>query len=251
MVTTPLAVSQWASRLEHHPDQRFVKYVIQGIQSGFKVGCSPSSPFRSAKHNMHSAQVHFEIIDRYIADEIQLGRIVGPISQPLGVHLNRFGVIPKSVPGKWRLITDLSAHKGFSVNDGITKDRCSLSYISVDEVAHQAIQLGRGALLAKLDIKSAYRLVPIHPSDRPLLGIVWRGDIYVDMMLPFGLRSAPKIFTAIADALEWCIRQRGVRFIAHYLDDFVTFGPPGSSECQRNVQVILETCKELGVTISR
>ena len=110
--------------------------------------------------------------------------------------------------------------------------------------------MGRGTLLAKLDIKSAYRLVPIHPSDRPLLGMVWRGDIYVDMMLPFGLRSAPKIFTAIADALEWCIRQRGVRFIAHYLDDFVTFGPPGSSECQRNVQVILETCKELGVPLA-
>lgn len=68
--------------------------------------------------------------------------------------------------------------------------------------------------------------------------------MYVDMMLPFGLRSAPKNFTAM------CIRQREVCFIAHYLDDFMTFGPPGSSECQRNVQVILDTCKELGVPLA-
>ena len=42
-------------------------------------------------------------------------------------------------------------------------------------------------------------------------------------MLPFGLRSAAKIFTAIADVLEWVARQGGVPEIDHYLDDIVTF----------------------------
>ena len=67
---------------------------------------------------------------------------------------------------------------------------------------------------ALLDIKSAYRLVPVHPDDSPLPGLTWCGNIYVDKMLPFGLRSAPKIFTA--DALEWCIREQGISFVAHY-----------------------------------
>ena len=79
--------------------------------------------------------------------------------------------------------------------------------------------LGRGALIAKLDVKAAYRLIPVHPEDRPLLGIEWRGAQYVDAMLPFGLCSAPKIFTAVADGLEWILRQRGIRHIDHYLDD--------------------------------
>ena len=50
--------------------------------------------------------------------------------------------------------------------------------------------------MSKLDIKLAYRLVPVHPQDRYLLGV---GAYYVDAALPFGLRSAPKIFTAVAD----------------------------------------------------
>jgi len=61
--------------------------------------------------------------------------------------------------------------------------------------------LGRLALLAKFDNASAYRVVPVHPDERMLLGMVWRDQLYVDGALPFGLRSAPKLFTALADGL--------------------------------------------------
>ena len=47
---------------------------------------------------------------------------------------------------------------------------CSLRYTRVDEVVRQFVQLGPGVLMAKLDVKSAYRIVPMHPQDRPLLG---------------------------------------------------------------------------------
>ena len=51
------------------------------------------------------------------------------------MHCSPFGVIPKKhKPGKWRLIIDLSAPEGSSVNDGIAKELCSLAYTSVDEV---------------------------------------------------------------------------------------------------------------------
>ena len=60
-------------------------------------------------------------------------------------------------------------------------------------------------MIAKIDIKSAYRLIPVHPSDRIWQGLVWEDHIYVDGMLPFGLSSAPKIFNSVADALEWCM----------------------------------------------
>lgn len=69
--------------------------------------------------------------------------------------------------------------------------------------------MGQGVLLAKLDIKSAYRLAPAHSDDRLLLGFEWKGLWYVDGMLPFGLRLAPKIFMAVANALEWILHSRG------------------------------------------
>ena len=66
---------------------------------------------------------------------------------------------------------DLSSPLGASVNDGISPALCSLHYTSVDEAAEKILVLGRGALLAKLDIKSAYRTVPVHPEDRGLLAM--------------------------------------------------------------------------------
>ena len=61
--------------------------------------------------------------------------------------------------------------------------------------------MGRGSLLAKFDIQETYRIVPIHP------GIVWNNQLHIDAALPFGLHSAPLIFTALADALQWAIQQ--------------------------------------------
>ena len=66
---------------------------------------------------------------------------------------------------------DLSHPESGSVNDAINPSLGSLSYISGEKVAKQAMSLGRGALLEKIDIKSAYRLVPVHPSERMLVGM--------------------------------------------------------------------------------
>ena len=75
--------------------------------------------------------------------------------------------------------------------------------------------------MAKTDLKSAFRLIPIHPDDWHLLGIYWKAQYFVDMYLPFGLRSAPYIFNQLSDALEWVLRHNyGLSNILHILDDF-------------------------------
>ena len=53
--------------------------------------------------------------------------------------------------------------------------------------------------MAKMDIQQAYRNIPVAPEDRHLLGMSWQGHVFVDRVLPFGLRSAPLLFSAIAD----------------------------------------------------
>ena len=101
--------------------------------------------------------------------------------------------------------------------DGIPKPLCSLHYVTADDVIYQVIKLGKGALLAKIDIKSAFRLLPVHPEDKHLLQMVWDDSVYVDMCLSFGLRSAPKLFNVAADLLQWGMQQQGVTNIMHYL----------------------------------
>ena len=63
------------------------------------------------------------------------------------------------------------------------------------------LSLGQGAQMAKVDIESAYGIIPDYPTDRLFLGMQWREKTYVDAALPFGLRSAPKIFNMVADSL--------------------------------------------------
>ncbi len=78
----------------------------------------------------------------------------------------------------------------------------------------------------------------------------WEGEVYVDGVLPFGLCSAPKIFTAIADGLEWILRANGVGHIWHYLDDYITIGDPSSGECAFNCLLMTHTCDRLGIPVA-
>ena len=111
-------------------------------------------------------------------------------------------------------------------------------------------RLGAGCLLAKLDLKQAYRLVPVHPCDWHLLGMQWPGQVYLDTALPFGLRSAPKIFSALADGLLWAMANRGTKEGLHYLDDFLFGGRKLTDECQTALTTALATCAETGVPVA-
>ena len=65
------------------------------------------------------------------------------------------------------------------MNDGIRPEWCSLTYVRVEDVVRRLLQLGIGARMAKIDVKSAYRIVPVHPDDRHLLGMSWENQIFV------------------------------------------------------------------------
>lgn len=213
-VVSPLNWEIWQECLAPHPDRDYVDYLITGMREGFRIGFSYGThQCKKCSDNMRSAKQHPQVVRDYILKECEAGRLLGPFDPQAfpEVHVSRFGVIPKADPGNWRLILDLSAPEGASVNDGIDPRVCSLSYMTVDDAARAIEATGVGAILAKVDIKSAYRMISIHPEDRPLLGMIWEGALYVDSALPFGLRSALKIFTSVADALEWRLRLEGLQ----------------------------------------
>ena len=161
---------------------------------------------------MPSASQHPQVVTDYLQSEMQDGRLLGPFHPSASfIQTSPFGVIPKrSKPGKWRLITDLSSPQGSSVNDGIDPGLCSVHYSGLDEAITMVRRFGRGCLLAKIDLKNAYRIIPVHPDDRPLLGVNWKDEVFLDAALPFGLRSAPKIFSTVANTLLWILAQAGM-----------------------------------------
>ena len=66
----------------------------------------------------------------------------------------------------------------------------------------------------------------------------------------FGLRSALKIFNALADALEWSAKHNGARYFWHYLDDFITIGEPRSGECRFNIELLHHLCGRMGIPLT-
>ena len=223
---------------------------MEGLERGFWIHFdhSQAKP-KKAGSNLLSASLNQDVVSSYIKEERSLSWLVGPFPQEVAAqaHISPIGVIPKGhTPGKWCLIVDLSSLSGRSVNDGINQVWRSLSYISVDDVTRIIGSMGRRALMGKMDIKSAYCIVPVHPEDQLLLGIKSQGEVYIDTRLPFGLRSAPIIFTALADALEWIVKQQGARILLCYLDDFITVGPPDSPVCGSNMQKLCDTVLNWG-----
>ena len=252
---TPLRTEVWASALSTYPDWALVDHITNGLTNGFRIGFKRGPPLSSATANMPSAVLHPQVISDYLSKEISLGRMLGPFPLSLSIpelQINRFGVIPikRSQIGKMETDNRSIFSPTKSVNNGVDHDLCSLSYILVDNITAIVQRLGTGSLMAKIDIESAYQLVPVHTSDRPLQPVSWQDNIYIDPMLPFGLRSVPKIFNAIADAFQWIVEQQGVQQVLHYLDDFIVIGPPETTTCREDLHTLLRTASKLGVPIA-
>ena len=186
-VNTPLNVKNWQEALSDHPNRPLVEFFLCGISQGFRIGFKQlANSLKSSKRNLSCALQHPETVEKYLTEEIAMGRVAGPFNQSLvpHAHVSRFGVIPKNhQPDKWRLIVDLSHPSSGSINSGIPKSLCSLKYITVDSAINHINQMGQGTLLAKIDIKSAFRLLPVHPADCHLLSMKWNKQIFIDTCL--------------------------------------------------------------------
>ena len=74
-----------------------------------------------------------------------------------------------------------------------------------------------------------------------------RRAVYIDSCLPFELRSTPKLFNVLADLLEWILLSQGVPVLMHYLDAYLTMGPPNTEVCNQSMQHLIDACAMLGI----
>lgn len=111
-------------------------------------------------------------------------------------------------------------------------------------------EFGPGALMVKFDIESAYRNIAVHPLDRHLLGLKWSNSYYMELALPFGLRSGPAIFNSVEDVVEFIlVNNYGIDDLLYYLDDFILAAPANSSICACNLHVAISLVARLGLPL--
>ena len=131
-----------------------------------------SVPSGRASHNMPSTKLKPEKISEYLEKELAQGRTIGPYLSHGGPTWTSTGSASSqkgtTLGNTASLLTCHSprgARVGVSMTTSVKPCLYRRTSHQVEEVAHR---LGRGALLAKMDIELAYRLIPVHPQDRTL-----------------------------------------------------------------------------------
>ena len=130
-----------------------------------------------------------------------------PLSTP--VHFSRVFLVPKK-NGKMRLVIDLS-----SLNQWLD---CPTFQLDHAQVIRESLSPGMWA--TSIDLSDAYLHIPIHPAFWQYLVFQVGNKRYQFMVLPFGLNTAPRVFSAVMKALKKWARRHGI-LLFQYLDDWL------------------------------
>ena len=226
--------------------------MVNGFSEGFHIS-SFNINHNDNDKNSKSASLKPEIIREKIQKEVDLGRFSGPfVIPPYDKYIiSPLGIREKKTPGEYRVIHNLSyPYDETSVNATIPRDCATVQYATISDAIRYINFHGHGCFLAKTDIKSAFRLLPIHPDDRHLLGLKWNGLYYFDNCLPMGCASSCKLFELFSTSLEWIVLQRLNNVsVIHVLDDFL-FIAPTRDLCEVALSIFLKICEDIGVPIA-
>ena len=242
---TPVKVDRLEFLLQDYVSN-LARYLVHGFRYGFRIQfIGNRAPFESP--NLKSALQNQDLVLSKLQKEIDAGRIVGPLTNaPFpDFRSSPIGIVPKKTPNEVRLIQHLSYPSGFSVNDNIPDDCSTVHYATINQAVKIVQRLGVGYFMAKTDIKSAFRIIPIHPQDYSLLGIKWADKYYFDRCLPMGCSSSCAIFETFSTALEWLsLHKLRASAVLHILDDFL-FVAPSAEKCEADLANFLRLCDYL------
>ena len=246
---TPINVSVFAYLLEGYEDR---EYIINGFTEGFMVSFEGEEQSLDSP-NSRAALLIPEAVDNKLQKEIDAGRVSGPSDDPpfQNFKCSPLSIREKSTPGEYRLLHNLSyPYDNNSVNGNIPDHHAKVKYASLVDAIKIIQKLGPNCYLAKSDIKGAFRIVPLHPSQYHLMGFKWRGKFYFDKCLAMGLRSSCKIFEAVSSGLLYILKKRfNIQDVVKVLDDFL-FLALTFVGCKLYLDVFLEVARMINLPIA-
>ena len=103
-------------------------------------------------------------------------------------------------------------------------------HFKMENLAAATTIIQQNDCFTKVDLKDADFAVSVHPSHRKYLRFVWDKEVYQFVSLPFGLASAPRVFTKLLKPGVSLLRHLGMRLV-QYLDDglFMSHDPLGQA----------------------
>ena len=106
----------------------------------------------------------------------------------------------------------------------------------------------RNDWMVTIDLKDAYLSVPVAQEHRQFLRFAWGDNLFEFQCLPFGLSSAPRVFTKLLRPVMAILRQKGIRCIV-FLDDLLIMAQ-SREELEKQLPEILLLLQLLGFRIN-
>ena len=131
--------------------------------------------------------------------------------------VNQIFPVPKKDSGDYRVILNLKI-----LNEYIHKSKFKLEGYSII-----INMICRGDFMCSIDMRDAFLMVSMFPDFFRFLCFIWEGVRYCYTCMPFGLTSAPRIFTKIMKCVLVFLRSRGLRVTA-FFDDLIIFAESAS-----------------------
>ena len=176
------------------------------------------------------------LMQQEITKLVEKGAITPVHPTPTGFY-SRLFLVPKK-GDSFRPVIDLSHLNKFIANEHFQME--NLTYIK-----HL---LNVNEYMAKLDLKDAYLTVGVHPESQKFLRFVWLGQTYQFLALPFGLNTAPRIFTKLLKPVVAYLRTRNIRLLI-YLDDILIIGS-SVQILREHTALVIELLQNLGFIIN-
>ena len=151
---------------------------------------------------------------------------------------SRLFLVPKPHQ-RWRLVIDLSRLNTF----------LHIEKFKVETPESIRTSLIPGQWVSSIDLSDAYLHIPIHPNSRKYLRFCHRSQVFQFTSLPFGLATAPQVFTMIVKEVKLMALSRGLR-LHQYLDDWL-IRSQSREEAQVNTQAVVDLTQSLGWIINQ
>ena len=240
IIITPFIADAWERELLSLGLLDTFSDVPYSIRHGFDLGIH-SIPTETYIPNNHSSAIqHPQAIRTYINTELSNRRYTGPFSPSrLEALIGPFrtsplGVVPKPTPGEFRLVQDFSYPRNNtlrpSLNSEIDTSTLSWDRGTFQDISTIVIDAPPHTQAATLDVDAAFCRCPIRPSQQPNFVISFEDLCYIDHVAPFGTASAGFAFGCVADAMMAIMRARNIGPAKNWVDDFVFFRSPTTSE---------------------